>query len=164
MSRRRNRSKKFSTVAPSSITHRKVTVTVAVPARMSSRLRYPLVAPPISQYKSRTKHKRIALVNPGKVVTKKVTVYVPRSNRPRPSKVMLNNRGWLTIFGGKNVASHVRNENNRRRRDESKRNRKRYSSGYLDSTRKDTGVISANRRSSAERLADAAIVNRALGG
>lgn len=150
---------------PSSTKYQVVKVRVAVPAHLKSKLaRRVLVAPPVRQRKKSTRHIRVALAPRARSTVMTVRVAVPRRNRPRPAAMMVNPNGWLSIFSRRKTNALLTTEFNRRRRDESKRHRMRKSTGYLDSTRRDTGMLAANSRMSAERLADAALVNSALGG
>lgn len=164
MRRRSKRGYSTNRVTGSS-THQLVKVRVAVPARLSSVLsRQILKAPPIAQRQKRSRTIRVPLLS-GIGKTKLITtrVLVPRGNRPRAASMSVS-KGRLSIKGRKYVEKNIALENSRRRRGESKRWRHRASTGYLDSTYRDTGILSANRNASAERLADAALVNSALGG
>lgn len=171
MSRRRKRKSSFKNAIPS--TYNIVKVRVSVPERYSSKLsRKILYAPPINQVKSRSRSSRVPLLYSGRSRKMTLTVAVPRGNRPRPGAVMVR-KNQLIIRSDRYVKKALSQslgrgvavgENHRRRYSESKRWRRRHHTGYLDSTRRDTGVLGANRNGSIEQLADAALVNAALGG
>lgn len=171
MRRRSKRRKHYLSATPS--THTIKTVRVAVPAHLSSKLsRSLLYAPPIHQRSTRSRSIRVPLLMSSKKRTINVRVAVPRNNRPKAAAMHL--RGSQLVIRSKKYVKRKSSqslgrglavgENHRRRNSESKRWRRRYSTGYLDSTRYDTGVLGANRYASAERIADAALVNSALGG
>lgn len=150
--------------AVSSSTHKIVKVSVAVPAHMKSRLaRQVLVAPRISQRQNRSRHIRVPLQSVRKTVNMTVKVAVPRANKPRLAMMDIS-RGVLNLRSSKYVKKKIVAEHSSRRYNESKRWRHRASSGYLDSTKRDTGIIGANQFKSGERIADAALVNSAIGG
>lgn len=141
---------------------KRIKVTVAVPSTVARWMPSRLSAPQLNQWRSVNRHLRIPLKKTRKTVLKSVIVNVPKGNRPLGAKMMVGKKG-LTVFSQRNTRKHLETEQNRKRRKERKRWRRRASTGYLDSVRRDRhGILSANRSATPERLADAAMVALAL--
>lgn len=143
-----------------------VNVTIDVPVQYANRFPSFLRAP--APY-SRQRRRGVVSVQTtpfAKTVRRRFRVSVPRHS-PRPSYVAVDRRGRVRIYSRAKTKRLLVREMNRKRYAENKvgRRRARKSVAYLGSLRRDTfGLVgSAHARgASPDRLADAAMVSRAL--
>lgn len=116
----------------------------------------------------RRRNRRLVLSRPrSRFVPVTFRLSVPsRLPAVRPSYVSLN-RGRVNVMNSRAVRRLLRSEPNRRRYRERKTRRRHARNGQLESVRSDRFGIIANAYysgASVERVADAALVSRALGG
>lgn len=147
---------------------RTISVTVPLPVSVARRVRTVLYRFPRQQMR-RTKTIRRRLVRlPEPYVMKKVKVRVPTVlPRVRKSYVSIDRKNRLNIYSERRTSRLLETEYNRRRYEEQKGNGRRARNGQLDSIRSDhLGIVAeaAHRNLGVRRVADAALVSRALGG
>lgn len=147
---------------------RSITVSLDVPARFAHRVPESLVARPPRQRLARRSWSVVPLaLSAGPTVRKSVKVKYFTNWKVKPSYTIVSRRRGkpvLKIASAKRVNRLLSTEFNRRRYDQKTR-RKVANAGQLDSLSRDTyGLIAANRFYGVSRIADAALVTRALGG
>ena len=147
---------------------RSITVSLDVPARFAHRVPESLVARPPRQRLARRSWSVVPLaLSAGPTVRKSFKVKYFTNWKVNPSYSIISRRRGkpvLKIASAKRVNRLLSTEFNRRRYDQKTR-RKVANAGQLDSLSRDTyGLIAAKRFYGVSRIADAALVTRALGG
>jgi hypothetical protein len=158
MARRRGRTKRHGHT---------VSVSILVPRSIADKAPTVLDAPATFQRQRRTRHITVPLRRTHEpLVRKRYTVRQhprDRENLPRNAYMSITRQGKLRIYSAKRTAQYLSTEKRRPRREERKTRKRRVHHGHLDSLRSDpTGIVLANLRASAPKIADAALVARAV--